>query len=352
MAPGANPQANDDRGQTMKPYQIFIIILFTCVAISSIFPGAAAAQSVTPTIGWAMTQAELDNTYVAPNDNEWLSYSIIRGGDTRGTVEVRCEIVEQTLSAGSGPGQYELLITNPIVFGPGEVLSLVQVRFHPANHDLFGRQHLTLRLIASGATVPSGQEARTIYVEYPAAPGLGFASPPDGGYAGYEGQSSPVLLNITKEGDIYADTYADLFVSGTATNGIDYTLTDGNGMKVAIPGTIHMPPGQPIYSLYVIPLSDTQNESNETAVFTLDNLRNAVPGSMRSATVTIHDRSQAMPPVTPSPAATVRPSPVPLATNNTPAGTSTPAPLPSSSAGTLLSLVAITGAAIYLASRE
>jgi hypothetical protein len=338
----------------MNSCTLLIAAAAVCLVFICLLPGLAQAQGMAPTVGWAMTQQELENTYLAPDDDAWLSYSILRGGDTGGTVSVRVDVVEQTIGAGNGPGQYELLIPqNPLAFGPGEVLQVIKARFHTANHDVFGRQYITLRLNATGASIPAGQEARTIYVEYPPAPGVGFGGPPEEGYSGAEGQAAPVVVNITREGDIYADSYVDVFASGTASHGFDYTLADVSGKPVPVPGTIRLPPGQGNFSLYMGLASDHQGEGNETAVLSLGNLKNAVPGARQAITVTIREGGQATPgpapSATPAAVATERPTQAPSTT----AGPAAPTPAPSAGPGLTLVIVAIAGtAAGMLATRK
>jgi hypothetical protein len=330
-----------------RPLFLLLIACAISICLLSCIPAARAAPS---SIVWAQPQAYYDETHAAPDDDVWVEYPLLRSGDTSGSARVTFSIADQTIEAGNGAGQYELLGMNPIVFGPGSTYTLIRVRYHRANHDIFGMQHLTFRLSDSDAGIEPDQETRTVYVDYPAAPVLAFASPPEGGYKGVEGQGRAIILNITKDGDALVDSYADVFASGTATNGQDYSLADASGRPVGIPGTIHLPPGQSVYSIYLTPLNDTNDEGSETATFTLGNIKNALAGDNASIPVTLYEAGTATPvypTAMPVSTPTIRPTPTPVATPYTPPGT-TPVPLPSPSPGLTACIISVTIGATWI----
>ncbi len=332
---------------TIRPLSLLLIVCAISICLLSAMPVAQAAAS---SIVWAQTQAYYDDTHAVPDDDVWVDYQLLRSGDTSGPARVTFSVAEATISNGNNPGEYELLGTNPVVFGPGSTYALIRVRYHTANHDIFGTQHITFRLSDSDADIESDQETRTFYVDYPAIPVMAFASPPVDGYRGVEGQGQAIILNITKDGDILVDSRADVFASGTATNGVDYSLTDASGRPVGIPGTIHLPPGQSVYSIYMTPLKDSNDEGNETATFTLGNLKNVAAGNRTSVSVSILEAGTVTPlPPTATPVST--PTPVPSATPasapGTPSGT-TPVPLPSPGFGPGAIIFAIACVAICL----
>ncbi|MGA9139656.1 MAG: hypothetical protein WBZ29_05500 [Methanocella sp.] len=334
-----------------RPLFLLLIVCAISICLLSCTPAARAAAS---SIVWVQPQTYYDETHVVPNDDDWVEYPLLRSGDTSGSSRVTFSIADQTIEAGNEAGQYELLGANPVVFSPGSTYALIRVRYHTANHDTFGTQHITFRLSDSDADIESDQETRTFYVDYPAAPALEFASPPDGGYRGVEGQGQAIILNVTRDGDVLVDSYADIFVSGTATNGMDFSLADASGRPVGIPGTIHLPPGQSVYSIYLTPLNDSNDEGNETATLTLGNIKNANAGDPVSVSVILYETgtvtpvSPTVPPVsTPS----AKPIPTPEATPYTLPGT-TPVPLPSPAPGLATYMIAVAIIATYIMQKK
>lgn len=335
---------------TLIERSLFVLFAVCCISLCllAVMPAAQAAAS---SIVWMQPQAYYDDAHAVPDDDVWIDYTLLRSGDSSGSSRVTFSIVEATINNGNNPGDYELLAANPIVFSPGSTYAVIKVRYHRSNHNVFGTQHLTFRLSDSDADIEPDQETRTVYVDYPAMPGLAFAIPPAGGYGGVEGQANPILLNVTKDGDAWVDAYADIFASGTANNGLDYSLADASGRPVSMPGTIHLPPGQSIYSIYLTLLKDANDEGNETVTLTLGNVRNAAAGNQSSVSVTIYEAGTATP-VSPTGQPVVTPSTVPAvtptATAGTPTRTTTPVPLPSPGFGPGAVILAIAGIAICL----
>lgn len=329
---------------------LFVLFAVCCVTLCllAVMPAAQAASS---SIIWAQPQAYYDSTHAVPDDDVWIDYPLLRSGDSSVSSGVTFSIVEATMSNGNNPGEYELLAANPIIFSPGSTYALIKVRYHRSNHNVFGTQHLTFRLSDSDAVIEPDQETRTVYVDYPAMPALAFASPPAGGYRGVEGQTEAIVLNVTKSEDAMVDAYADIFASGMATNGPDYSLADASGRPVSIPGTIHLPPGESVYPIYMTLLNDANVEGNETATFTLGNVRNAAIGNQTSVSVVISEAGTVTP-VSPSgspiPSPSASPAVTLVATAVKPAGNTTPVPLPSPGFGPEVVLIAILGIAICL----
>ncbi len=329
----------------MKIIERSLLVFFTVCCVSlflvSVMPVVHAAAA---SIVWEKPQVYYDSNHAVPDDDAWVEYKLLRSGDTSGSTSVTFSVADATIDIGNGDGKYELLAANPIVFGPGSTYAVVRVRFHMANHDLFGTQHLTFRLSDTDADIEDDQVTRTVYVDYTAMPVLAFAAVPVGGYRAVEGQKQALVLNITKSGDPLVDVRADLFASGTAIFGQDYTLADESGSFVNIPDTIRLPPGKSVYSLHMTLLKNANNESNETVTFTIGNLINAAAGDPASVSVTITETGTATPvppAATPVSTPTLRPTPTPAGAPGTPSGTTqVPLPSPGFEAGVWIVLVA------------
>lgn len=106
---------------------------------------------------------------------------------------------------------------------------------------------------------------------------------------------NPGQFTVTRVGDTSADLTVNLMITGTATNGADYT---------AIPTTVVIPAGMGTATIDVSVLADALTEGNETVIVTVAPGTGYVIGTASMATVTITDN----PPPPPAPPA---PAPVP-----------------------------------------
>ncbi|OPY25365.1 MAG: hypothetical protein A4E28_03227 [Methanocella sp. PtaU1.Bin125] len=328
---------------------LILSVLFVCLL--SGMPLASAAGS---SIVWVQAQAYYDETHFLPDDEAWIEIPLLRSGDSGDTSRVTLGIADATISNGNKPGEYELLGENPVVFQPGSTYAVIKVRFHRPDHNVFGTQRLTFRLSDSDADIEADQAARTVYVDYPPMPSLAFLRPAAGELVGVEGQEKAVVIAVLKDNDPFVDAYADIYASGTATNGVDYTLADADGRPVGVPGTIRLPPGQSMYTIYMTLPADP-DEGNETVTLTLGNPVNAAAGNLTGISVTILDAGHATPvlpsaPPVPSPSGS--PSATPAATAGSPTRNSTPVPLPDPGFGPVVTLAAIAGMAIFLKARR
>lgn len=102
--------------------------------------------------------------------------------------------------------------------------------------------------------------------------------------------SSPPRGQFTVSRDnIFGNLQVSYLVSGTATNGVDYT---------AIPSTVTIPNGQRSASIIITPIADNITEGDETVILTLDPDPNGIytigrtndAATDNAATVTIRDR--------------------------------------------------------------
>ena len=96
-------------------------------------------------------------------------------------------------------------------------------------------------------------------------------------------------FTITRTGSTAAALTVSLAVTGTATNGTDYSR---------LPTTVTIPVGQTSVTLTLTPIDDTLSEGNETATITLSNSSSYIVDSTRtSGTVTISDNDRVLPSV-------------------------------------------------------
>lgn len=329
-------------------------LLILSVLVVCLLSGMPLAGAAGPSIVWAQPQAYFDETHFLPDDEAWIDILLLRSGDSSGTSRVTLGIADATISNGNRPGEYELLGENPVVFGPGATYAVIKARFHRPDHNVFGTQHITFSLSDSDADIEADQETRTVYVDYPPMPSLAFLRPVAGELTGVEGQEQAVAIVVVKDNDPFVDAYADIYAGGTATNGVDYTLADADGWPVSLPGTIRLPPGQSIYTIYMRLPADP-DEGNETVTLTLGNPVNAAAGNLTGISVTILDAGHATPalpsaPPTLSPSGS--PTATPAATAGSPTRNSTPVPLPAPGFGPVIILTAFAGMAIFLKARR
>src|SRR5205823_6244273 len=96
----------------------------------------------------------------------------------------------------------------------------------------------------------------------------------------------PGEFTFTRTGDTSLDLTVNYTLGGTAQNGTDY---QPSGTSVTIPA------GAASATLAVMPIDDTEAESDETVVLTLTADAAYDVGPTNSATVTIHDNDQRPP---------------------------------------------------------
>jgi hypothetical protein len=94
------------------------------------------------------------------------------------------------------------------------------------------------------------------------------------------------MFTITRSGDTTAPLTVNYTVSGTATNGTDYTALSGSAVILA---------GQSSVTVALIPVDDATVEGNETAILTIAAGTGYTVGANSSATVIIADNDGAAP---------------------------------------------------------
>jgi hypothetical protein len=92
--------------------------------------------------------------------------------------------------------------------------------------------------------------------------------------------SDPGVFSITRTGSTTASLDVFYTVTGTATNGTDYTV---------LAGSITIPAGQSSAAVVVGPIDDTDVEGQETVILTLVDAAGYSVGTSNTATVTIAD---------------------------------------------------------------
>ncbi len=117
-----------------------------------------------------------------------------------------------------------------------------------------------------------------------------FTIQPTVGQTG-EGSSTAGLFTITPSGPIAAPITVNFTIGGSATNGDDYTLANGGGNLTNGSGTVTFNPGDTNKTITVTPVQDTDPESTETVLVSLDPVTGVygVEPTARRATVRILD---------------------------------------------------------------
>ncbi len=137
----------------------------------------------------------------------------------------------------------------------------------------------TVTISDSGTTVPPPPTVLPTVTITASTPTTAEASGPAGAFA------------ITRTGSTASGLNVSITISGTASNGVDYT---------AVPLTITIPAGQSSVTSTIVPIDDTAVEGDETVIFTISPQPTAyIVGSPNTATVTVSDNDGTSPPPPP-----------------------------------------------------
>ena len=182
-----------------------------------------------------------------------------------------------TGGGASNPADYSVATSSPLSFAPGETIKTISI---PIVNDTLDEDDETV-VLALGAPTNANLgtttgNTLTIQDDDP-PPTVAFTTATESAIESFGTVNLTVSLS-TASGKAITVPFS---VTGTATNGSDYTLSTAGPLSFA--------PGQTSKTISVSIINDTAVESNETVVLSFGTLINATPGSNTSNTLTIVD---------------------------------------------------------------
>ncbi len=194
-----------------------------------------------------------------------------------GSVSVDYAITTETGATATSGADFTLA-TGTLVFAPGETAKIVP---NTIVNDTTLEPNETLALTLSNA-VGAGLGANTLFtytiIDDDAATLTITATDPTASESGYAGS-----FTLTRIGALTSALTANLTISGTATNGADYT---------SIPATVVFAANSATAAITIAPIADSFPEADETVIVTLANGAGYTVGIPASATVTILDNNE------------------------------------------------------------
>ena len=179
-------------------------------------------------------------------------FTVSRTGPTTAALTV-----SYALSGTASAGDYTPALTGTVVIPIGA--ASVAVPITPVNDTVFeGPETIVLTVTTSSpGYVVGGASAATVTIADNDLPAVTIAaSDPNAGEVGPDGGS----VTLTRNGILTDPLVVKLTLSGTATNGTDYTT---------VGPTVTIPAGQAAVVVPVGPINDPDAEANETAIVTI-----------------------------------------------------------------------------------
>lgn len=184
--------------------------------------------------------------------------------------------VHYSISGTAQNGVDYTLLSNVVTIPEGVAKTTVSFN---AVDDLFveGSETVVVTLETNSAYFLDDPNSATITVGDDDPPIINIASTDN---LGQENTSNTARFTITRIGNLNANLLVTYTLTGTASNGLDYTL---------LPGTILIPAGQATATITVTPLNDSLVEGTETVSATLAGSPSCNIGNQGTASVVIMD---------------------------------------------------------------
>jgi uncharacterized membrane protein len=198
------------------------------------------------------------------------SFTVSRTGSTTNALSVSYTL---TGTAGNG-SDYSLPTT--VVIPAGQPSATVTVT--PINDLVSEPPETVILTIAANALYAVGSPtAATVTISDNDAPVVDINATDD---SAAEAGSATGTFTITRSGDLTAALTVNYTITGSATNGADYT---------SLSGSVVISAGVASATVVVTPVDDSADEANETVILTLAAGAGYTIGSSNSDTVTIAD---------------------------------------------------------------
>jgi hypothetical protein len=187
--------------------------------------------------------------------------------------------VMYTVSGTATNGSDHTPLSGSVTFAAGAVSTVIPLI---PEDDALVESNETITLTLSGGTnyyVGSPSSATvTIYDDDAANPPVVTVTASDA--SAFEGGGNPGQFTFSRIGAVTNPLTVNYTISGTATNGTDYS---------ALSGSVTIPAGKSSAPVMVLPEDDATVESDETVVLTISGSSEYSIGSPSEATVTIDD---------------------------------------------------------------
>ena len=205
-------------------------------------------------------------------------FRLTRTGDTAAALTVQVQALQGTATSGTDYNLLPAISASTFVIPAGA--ASLDITLTPVNDAAAeGPETAILQVVPDAAYIITGNGDATVTIadDDSALPLVNVkATVP----FTTEGSASPGLFTIARAGTTTGALAVNYTVSGTATNGTDYTT---------LSGSITIPAGASSVTVPVSTLQDTANEGNETVVLTLTSNAAYLLTSSTAATVTIND---------------------------------------------------------------
>ncbi|MHC4619546.1 MAG: LamG domain-containing protein [Planctomycetota bacterium] len=166
-----------------------------------------------------------------------------------------------------------------LTFNPGQTCKTISIDIVNDGEDEDDETIVAELSNPTGPNVELGDLTQHTYTIIDPRPAVGFDSP-----AGSEledaGSANITVLLSAASGETVTVDYA--ITGGTATNGVDYALTEF--------GTLTFNPGETVKNLVVSIVADELEEDDETVILRLSNWTNAKAGDYTEHTLTIREK--------------------------------------------------------------
>lgn len=210
--------------------------------------GSGSESVATVTVGLSLSVSDASNTTS-------VDYKVVGGTATGGGVDYTLSSGTVTFAAGTTTGSFDISINNDALDEDDETI-IVEI-YNPVNCNIGTTADYTYTIIDDDAT-----------------PSIQFSSTSASGLESVASKVVQVELSAASSKDVSVD----IGTSGTATKGVDYSLSAS---------TLTITAGNTSTSLTISIVNDNIVENNETVDLALENPVNATIGTNNSYTYTI-----------------------------------------------------------------
>ena len=271
------PIINDS---VIDPNEVFTVVLTNATGGASLGEEATATVTIDDDEIAQPGQFNLEASTASFDENAGtVSLTVNRTGGSDGSVSVTYATANGTALAGSDYSE----ATGTLVFANGETSKTISIDIVD-DTDFEGNETFALNLSnpTGGATIGTGQTTITIVDNDVLTPGVIALS---SAAASVDENAGNIELTVERTGGSDGEVTVDFTTNaGTASEGVDYTLTSG---------TLTFADGVTTQTITVPILDDSEIDPNETFNVTLSNVQGgAALGTVVTTTVTIVDDEQ------------------------------------------------------------
>jgi len=207
-------------------------------------------------------------------------FSVTRAGGIAGDLTVN-----YTIGGTATNGTDYSTISGSVVIPDGQTSATITIS--PVDDSLIeGSETVTLTLAAGSGYTIGAQSSHAVMIVDNKVYEIPVASIASSGAVAFEAGGDPGAFTVTRSGARAGALTVFYTISGTASNGTDYT---------AISGSVVIPDGQTSATITIAPVDDSLIEGSETVTLTLAAGAGYAIGAQSSDTVTIADNDSDVP---------------------------------------------------------